>query len=891
MTVAGIRDGAVAPFLKLDTLSAAGAVVHSGVIKAALKDNGSYSDAAISPERMDAAKRYAVQHDPLFIPAFQRPGEPDTVHVHAYALSWKNEDGETQCIGFRVPTSSESGREAKDLVAKTKPMMAVEGAMLEQNERGMWEKRITAERPFVEWLKDKGVEVPKGPFLVTPEMVSTLQSKGYEFCLCSTGIDDLIPEGIRKIGGERHLAGDLLVRGIQGEYVRLEELNKTIEDFIEKRCAAFYSVLEGKPEVLEDAKNHPKVLDGSMSVEEAKIQVLDQAVGIMEHKLRLELNSSEVKLLLATHRYAGALESLPSLPPDPYQAILPKQITAELRELGWNEGSEEGRRFGQGIDSLIQKAHQNHGKKYDHLASTSRHVMVMRDAMDEIQALCEGGDKAKAVIAAYPENSRLKAGGFGSLNCLGDENKKALEDKWNLGIDPIRAAGAEVDNAMDQVVANAITRLVVADPARFDLPSRFKNVSQIQDRIGVAMGALVDKYADRVVPGKYGRKEIVPGEPKPADIAEMDDLVGKILSRGNEGRGGYNHPEILKALSGDDPEGSPVYKVAVMQARDSFRVVSEIANWQNAQHKKTEDILRLPKALGTLSRGGKEDPLSPAYPAYLTYPVTPTGTDIIVPLKGQETGKRYVMMEAVRKPNGLYSLQRSEELSEAKIGAAVCHSNEVNRRITAIRVPMAADFSPAQVLDEIRAVRLGENSFIYTINCQDSARLLGRMGVQLEGTFLAAISDDGGMKPFTTGAQYKAPMTYLTTRGMGDKKFKYFAVSEDGVKDLDQFLTAGIKAAGFRPAEAQRANLMKERIVAHFFSNVQAYQQGAHGLACLLPGGQGAQKPDLLGTVVYHSEEDRKRKVKQDGVAALNSLIAIRAQDFGCPMECMIFEA
>jgi hypothetical protein len=334
-------------------------------------------------------------------------------------------------------------------------------------------------------------------------------------------------------------------------------------------------------------------------------------------------------------------------------------------------------------------------------------------------------------------------------------------------------------------------------------------------------------------------------------------------------------------------------------ARDAVKIVSDITSWEAAWHKKTDDIVRLPKALGALSRGGADDPLGAPHPIAINFPMTPTGINVLVPKKGQETGRRFINLEAVcDEAEGIYRLVPSAELSEAKLAKIIYPKDSVNEKITAIRAQiefeqtadgMKVPFDEI-MKKELRATPMGDGHYLYMINIDDSARMLGRMKVQTEGTYLARVDTNLVGRALMRGPEYPVPMTYLPTREFGAAKFKRFEMSEKGVADLVTYLDGNIRAAKFKPTEEARAQGYRDKIAAHFAANVEAFQSGATGVACLLPAGQGEQTPDLLSMAVYHAEEDQNRAVPLDGIERLKAIINMRGQEFGSPMGFVIFK-
>jgi hypothetical protein len=609
----------------------------------------------------------------------------------------------------------------------------------------------------------------------------------------------------------------------------------------------------------------------------------------LEARTRLALGDNQIELLQAVRRYAVALESISSIGSDPFLSTLRSQIEEE------GKGTISRTGF-QHLDWLISKANANHGKKYEGMADHERHINVMRDAMDEMQALCEGGEAAKKVVETYKWRN-LSSVGCGRLSCLEDANKVALEEKFLLTVGPIMNASIDVDRQIKLVLADAVAMMMLADLNRFGLDGSANNAMHLRERVGVAMdNGVVDRFADRVEIGRYGERKEIKGEPKDEGIAKMDKAVAELLAQ--DAFGAYTHPEIKAMLAGIKPSNAPkAYELAAAQARDAFRLVSDVANWEVATHRKTGDVLRIPRAMAEITYSGA---MKRPFAVTVTYPVIGGANiekkgqlTVYVPLKGASTGRRWAVLESAKRGDGFLDLRAAEEVSESRIAEGLDQGNSRNNRIMAVGVAQAPDFSVADILKrELRAVDLGDKHYLYILNVDDSSRLARKVGHLKAGTFLPTIDPSGVDRFLDPGRE--APMTHLLTKEGSVQRVVKFDFSEKGVAELERHLKEMRGKADLTPGERARAEVEDARRIALFAANVKAYSEGARGAVVLLPGGQGQQKPDLTGMVVYKAEEDLARlnrgEPALDGVAALKQMITERTES-GCPVSQMIFKA
>ena len=901
------------------------------------KRSSAFSDSVMSPERLAHAHRYVKQHQGLPV-ADATMGE-GTMHQHAYGITWNVEvqkdttDAtgkvvpgkglEPRFVGFHVLESSTSGRANPDLAAKTKAVMVVESA-IEAEREGVRTKEITGEVPMVEWLAARKIDAGKSPQVVmTQKLVDDLAAKGYSVCFRSTQIEDMLPQIMKDLGGERHVSGDLFVSGLDNEGDRMDVMYAAIRECIGRRSEEYEVVLR------QDIDNDPDLvgIEDPAVLEAEKAALFNTNMEDFMASTKLDLNLSHVELLLAVRNYNAITKNGGGVGPDPFSSKLPVQIAEELARKSRTQDDPTGMKifedaavykFVQGLDWVLSSSKSNHEKKYDGLTGPERRVCGARDAMVEAQALCAGGDAAAAIMSLYEGKTgkvTLSAGNKGPLDCFGEANQRKLEALYMANLKQVTVAGIDVDNKMKVVLADAVAKLVIADPKRFGVVEN-SNAAHVKDRCGVAMdGAIRDNFAKEIIDyDQFGRKTVTKGLPKPPDIVTLDAALAEVLKR--DGNRFFCNPEILKVLNGENLKGTgPLYEVAVGQARDAFKLVADVANWESAWHRKTEDIMRYTRALATMGRGGLEDPLAPPKPATLSFP-KPTAINFICNVKGQSKGARKINMRAEpSETEGVYVLKASEEMSGDKIGPLFYGQNTRNERTTYLPKQIeyldtesGPVFPAEEVMKAVNAPYMGKGAYYYLVNCDDKARVAAQLGLQLEGTFLANVNPMGAKTAFITGKEFGVEHAYLPTPGYGSDKYKTFEMSDKGVQDLHNHLDRALAKANLKDGEMKIARGKRDLVVEHFRQLIHAYiHEGATGVACLLPGGQTAgkvesqdedgptgfgQKSDILSTMVYHSESDMSANdpYNKEGVKALRRLIDMRSEVFGCPMTPFVIQ-
>jgi hypothetical protein len=884
-------------------LSAPLALATAGAIRVLGQEASAFSDPSISDGRTAAAEgRIREQHGVLVADA--RLGAY-TVSRHVFGISWTDpgrprglsrtdpfgtvlagaDDKEEQDhhIGFRIGAGvAGDGSPAMPI------LMAVESAyqVLERGERGRQRtKEILKERPLVAWLAERGADTGgMQPAVLTQATLDWLTEHGHTIHYQPFVLADLQPRAMRSKGSDRHIAGDLFVRGILAESGPLLALRTAI-------CRRIALLLEADRglvlQYLEANGGWGQTIppDGRKV---AQAEILRDHLQDLEIRAQVSLDLAQVDLLLAVGAYGKIGADGGGVGPDPFAALLPRQIVAELASRGWKRRDREHLKFAQGLDWLLNHAQAHHEPRVEGLTGLGRRIASLRAAMDEAQALCRGGEPAAAILRRYAGRTgkvALLPGVWGALECLAEGNQHSLESQYWSNLDPVLRAGQVVDRSLKRVLIDALTRMVLSAPERFQV-AKDLHAAHVRDRVGVALdGAVRDRYAIRESREPDRPLRVPAAEAKPPEIQQLDAALASLLQR--DAQLGFCHPDLKAVLDGAEPGAVPgagqAFHTALGCAQAAFRLVAEVANWEGAWHRRTEDVARHARVLATLARGGAEDPMAPPHAVTLNFPVAPTAVNFLISHRSRATGRRFVNLQAVFDPaDGFYQLQPSPDLSLEQLGTLFFRQNGLDERTTYIPHPLELqDMNVGGPRWHLRDAFLDmrvplldpeRERFLYLLTCDGRSPAAARLALRLEGTFLARVDPAGVGAAFLYGRGDPVPRTYLHTSGPGPDRFRPFTLDAAGARALAEHLDLALADSALPAAERPRVRAVQDRVIAHFEGLVQALAEGATGVASLLPSGQTAgrslrpegegligfgQKPDLLSLVVYDSSRDR----------------------------------
>ncbi len=914
------------------------ALLESAIIEAGRQSAREFS-AAPDDQRVLKARFFSVQKDALRVEGRGEALTPPQV----FGFTWE-ENGEKKALGIDLPSSlkEKGGRVILDgqMVRTLDPRGGPSG----------YEHHILKAEPLEAFFASRGVEIHLRNGAITGEALKKIEAAGFKPVTASIRTGDFLPVGVQ----ERLIPARLIFDGVQGAAAGLDRLDDILETVTARVRHAVEETLKSPDmqakidEIVQRIAPGDQVRQG-----EERLKIIQGEVDMHLAAVELTLGANVGRALVALRDYLESRQQFHrSAVADPFQVELGRGLTALLGEAGFAKRPDprSGKRaepiLYQRLDQLLNKAHERYAN-LDHIRCVgnpmSRHPLVMIEAMKEMKrvlayfaregrvpgwSITEEGYQAvmsKPVKVPGLSDERLD-------QALGEGAQQDLANQFVRAFRTMTDRGRTLTEALSGLMADGIVQAMRATGQL-----REEQTSIARTRVQVKLGGKDDLYEDRAARiGFNGKVEVSKALPKPAFIASIDKTIDAFMAVDRDGRWVNStlreltedplavKREVVEAsdrlaqeLNSGRPNILPPSRATralqMARAREAFKVVDMLQASLEDSHFRPSDALRLPKALGAITRDSREDDLKATMPYTATTPVVEEGRIYIAPVKDIAQGEAYMVINLERDLSGTYVQTSREEIATGQLARVLDEANQRDIRVEVLRHGLERGLSLVEVLERFSVYPIGGNRYLVNMQVGDSGKVAEALGFDFRGSYwpearldrtkpgfsLQASDQGGGLavgidgeREVAPGAALQGPHVYIRVRDdeSSPARLVYFQVPQTQAQVVpcrEAFLGWLDARARSRPQAAALGEVLDRfRLVAqsHFTGLMESYLDGrAGGTAALSPKFQaGVMEPDLFGMSFFPGSERKagdRPNPKQDpnAIRALENLIHLRS--------------
>jgi hypothetical protein len=811
----------------------------SGVVKAAVANAGDFRSSVdgegvsqVDPEHVLNLHRFVFQDSGLRV-RHKSPVSGGGRYGVVTGFCWDDKDsGQTKVCGIHLPPGQFSRASADD-VNEVMPVVILDAYLTtDKDGEGLGNREVGETQGIVDFLNTQLAGKGEGgeDLLVSPadfvggaidsEVLEMLDKAGVRPLMGFVHGDDILPQAVQDLGGERALPAKLVKQALEAELPTYQAMAAATDEAVKKAKAAREAELKS-PEyadtIRKNAEGNADYIAGKINLAASEKRLIMSQLEMKRADIEIAFGRATMSLAIEAGKYLRSVSNIAaSVVPSPFLDV-PAKIEACLKENGYKFGNNRNMEIE--IDRCFNRAVANAESTTglsNEDGAMNRYIKSMKGAMGNALNTI-----AKHMPGQYAEAAKT---------ILGPEAQEAMEARFRVAYSQFVEPGEAMEKAKREAMADAMTLAFIAVKREGVNPAA--DIRIIRERMRVIFGAQAETYGVPVTKWDDEKEEeVTTTKPMEERVKRIQDKIMDMLAMDADGnyrdpilRGAIDLNARSKVFSSDTRERG-VQSVAADRIRETMRFIGSITQMLDRLHLDPDYLTRYATAFGQISRKDRFASPAPIFPVTPPSPMPPR-RPMILSTKLTGGDDSFVNVPLVKRFDGMFTLGKPVKLSQIEHRRSIVDANQQDTRFVAGRLPIQPGKELAlhekhgipNILVAANAVKMDANTSIVGV-VTGNGRIADLLGINLGGFFYPesraaekACFTDVNVK---TKKKLKEGLCFHLPSNNDAEPSLYFTANKDGVRKLDAFLDERIANSGLKRVDFDAATAFRTTLVNH----------------------------------------------------------------------------